>query len=143
MQHDILKLQRAAGLVLQETCTVLQISREDFCSVLARCLHTELQEQEKAGPEEETLLRYFREFPQKYLAKRYNLFRNAFKNSVQALCDGEDLCTVNKATVSDSWNKHGEEILRLFDEIHRRAIETQTETLSSVNRQIIKELLSM
>ena len=152
MEHDMLKLQSAAELLLDDVCTVLLISRGDFCYVLARYLRAELQKQEKVGPEkkkrkespsEETLLSYFREFPKKYLKNSYDFFRNALVNSAQALCDGKELCTVNKEAVRDSWNKYGEEILQLFDKIHKQAVEAQIETRSSRNRQTIRQLLSM
>ena len=128
--------QRAAGLWLQETCATLHISREDFSYVLAESLNK---------PDKSlTMLGYFQKVPQKFLIKRdgYQEFRTGLLKSINELCTGRFLCNVDGKAVGDCWNRHGERLMALLDEIHRRAVEANTQAVSQEIQKKIEAFLS-
>ncbi|MDE6259641.1 MAG: hypothetical protein K2M42_02070 [Oscillospiraceae bacterium] len=145
----LLHLQYAAGLVLQELIEVLQISREDFSDVLARFLSAGKETESEEGKEQEqekrkekkkkkkgtsasTVLGYFKKLPQKYFDRddRYELFKMIIENTVYEFCTGNVSCIIDGDIISDRWDKHGEEILRQLDEVHRKAKEARSHAIT-------------
>ncbi|MDE6260894.1 MAG: hypothetical protein K2M42_08560 [Oscillospiraceae bacterium] len=136
MNNDILKFQFAAGLLLQETCADLHISREDFSYVLAESLN----KPDKCL----TVLGYFQKVPKKFLVPRngYQKFRTGLLESVDKLCTGKFLCNVDGKAVRDCWDRHGEELMTQLDEIHRKANEAHLQTVAREIQKKIENLLS-
>ncbi len=136
---SILELQCAAGLILQNICAVLNISREDFCEVLAKFL--------KGGKEEvgreATALTYFRKLPKKYLLREdgFALFKMVLENAVRSFSCGDN-CSIDGQAVSKSWSEYGNEIMSQLDLLHEQAATIEREAALAKNRQKIKDLLS-
>lgn len=151
------ELQRAAGLVLQQLCAVLHISREDFCCVMASFLNAgaekDTADEKKRTKDttgkikqtsESTILSYFQKLPKKYLIQDdgFQLFEMVVQNTVQTFCEGNGPCTVDEKAVSDSWEKNGDEIIAQFEKIHKKAVEVHLEVTILENRKKIEDLLS-
>lgn len=140
---NISELQRAAGLILQSICAVLNISREDFCAVLAKFLKGGKEDKKEKAGREATALTYFQKLPKKYLLREdgFALFKMVLENAVQSFSCGVD-CSIDGQAVSKSWSEHGNEIMRQFDLLHEKAVGIEREATLTKNRQKIKYLLS-
>ena len=158
---DLLHLQYAAGLVLQQLIEILQISREDFSDVLARFLSSGKDTEPEEGKEKEkekeqekekgkekkkgvsasTVLGYFQKLPQKYLDRddRYELFKLILENTVCEFCTGNVSCTIDSDVISVRWDKHGEEILRQLDAVHRKAKEVRSHAITLKIENLISD----
>lgn len=150
---EILRLQYAAGLVLQQICALLQVSREDFSSTFAMFLGkrakkgkpSEEGETKKEKPEggELTVLSYFQKLPQKYFVRDddFEMFVMALENVVYALCDGDN-CTIDGTAVGRNWEKHRNEILHQLNRIHEKASDICAKTAVESTRQKIEDLIA-
>ena len=151
--NEILQLQCAAALVLQQTCAAIHISRVDFSSKLSSFLNagkepkgkeeaeaktrTGKESKDKKGASDLTVLSYFQKLPKKYPVPEegFELFRMVLENALEDFCADDE-------SIRDRWRKHEKEIMRQLDEIHKRAVEIHSQAVSYEIQEKIKELLS-
>ena len=128
--------QVAGSLLLRQTATLLTVSQDDFAYALAEALGK--------GDKIDTVKGYFRKIPQKYLISPhgYKQFRKGVEESIANLCQDGFICDVDVESAHNSWEQHGNDILRQLDEIHQKAVAASIETAFKNSRQEIENLLS-
>lgn len=132
----MLNFQRATAILLKQCATVLNVSQDDFAYALAEALGK--------GDKVDTIKVYYRKVPKKFLISPhgYKQFRRGVEESIAKLCQEGFICNVDVESVHNSWEQHGNDILRQLDEIHQKAVAASIETAFKNSRQEIENLLS-
>ena len=136
MNDHCMGCQTVASLLLRQVATILTVSQDNFAYALAESLG----KQDKI----DTVKGYFRKVPQKYLISPhgYKQFRKGVEESIAKLCQEGFICDVDVESAHNSWEQHGNDILRQLDEIHQKAVAASIETAFKNSRQEIENLLS-
>ena len=136
MNDHCMGCQTVASLLLRQVATILTVSQDNFAYALAESLG----KQDKI----DTVKGYFRKVPQKYLISPhgYKQFRKGVEESIAKLCQEGFICDVDVESAHNSWEQHGQDILRKLDKIHQKAVDARIKAAFENHRQEIENLLS-